>query len=101
MSSRATSSNVRRLHVVAAIFFATIVPITLRAVPIAASASEVKVPLAIDYLALDAALRSQIYTGAEQHAEFWQGTDPCQYLEGENPRFSREPDGTLALATDA
>jgi hypothetical protein len=101
MSSRATSSNVRRLHVVAAIFFATIVPITLRAVPIAASASELKVPLAIDYLALDAALRSQIYTGAEQHAEFWQGTDPCQYLEGENPRFSREPDGTLALATDA
>lgn len=101
MSSRATSSNVHRwLHAVA-IFCATIVPITTLGTPLEASATEVRVPLAIDYLALSAALKSQLYTGAEGRAEFWQGTDSCQYLEGENPGFSREPDGTLALATDA
>jgi hypothetical protein len=80
---------------------ATIVPIILIGAPIAASASEVKVPLVIDYLAMTAALKSQIYTGPGERAEFWQGTDQCQYLEGQNPRFSPEPDGTLALATDA
>ena len=66
-----------------------------------AFASELNLPLKLDYLALNLALKTQIYTGAGGRAEFWQGADSCQYLEGENPRFSRTSDGTLALATDA
>jgi Transglycosylase SLT domain len=101
-SWRAAASGFRRcLRFLDALIVATIVPIGLLGAPIAASATELTVPLKLDYLTLNAALKSQIYTGAGGRATFWQGSNSCQYLDGENPRFSREPGGTLALSTDA
>ncbi|HEX4208801.1 MAG TPA: hypothetical protein VHY56_00290, partial [Candidatus Binataceae bacterium] len=91
----------RRFYALAALIVATIVPIGLFGDPTASRAAELQVPLKLDYLTLAAALKSQIYTNGGGRAEFWQGSDPCQYLDGENPRFSRESDAALALTTDA
>ncbi len=62
-----------------------------------------RIPLTIDYLALGAALKQQLYTD-HGRAPIWNGDDRCQYLYAENPRFARagdnvklETDGSLML----
>lgn len=65
-----------------------------------ADAGEVKIPLTIDYVTLDAGLARQVYTGANERAELWQGADECQFLNAEHPRFSGADD-KLRLNTDA
>ncbi len=63
----------------------------------------VKIPLTIDYLALSAALKQQLYTD-NGRAPLWNGADQCQYFYAENPAFSRagdkvklETSGTLSI----
>jgi hypothetical protein len=58
----------------------------------AACAAEVRIPLTIPYLTLDAALMSQLYNAPGRRAELWRQSD-CQYLYAKNPRFS--PDRNL------
>jgi hypothetical protein len=66
----------------------------------AVSAATVKIPLRIDYLTLDQALRQQLYTGPGGRAEIWKGASVCEALNATNPRFGHE--GTAAmLETDA
>ncbi len=62
-----------------------------------------RIPLTIDYLALSAALRQQLYTD-NGRAPIWNGSDRCQYFYAENPRFARagnnlklETEGTLMI----
>ncbi len=54
-----------------------------------AFASEVKVPLTIDYLAIREALRRDLYTAPGNRAALWNGADDCQFLYAENPEFAR------------
>jgi soluble lytic murein transglycosylase-like protein len=53
-----------------------------------AAGQTVRVPLTIDYLALSAALKQQLYTD-NGRAMLWNGSDNCQYFYAENPVFSR------------
>ena len=62
-----------------------------------------RIPLTIDYLALGAAIKQHIYTD-NGRAPLWNGSDQCQYLYAENPRFGRagdkvklESDGSLMI----
>jgi transglycosylase-like protein with SLT domain len=66
-------------------------------------AQVVRIPLTIDYLALSAAMKQQLYPN-NGRVELWNGADQCQYLYGENPRFGRaadkvklESDGSLMI----
>jgi len=63
-------------------------------------AVEVTIPLNIDYVTLDEALKHQVYNAAGARAALWTGADKCQFLYGTNPRFERK-DGTLVLETNA
>lgn len=102
MSSPATSPKLHhQLAVIIAKIVTVIILLGLLGTAADASAAELKAPLTIDYLALTAALKTQIYTGPGGRAEFWQGDNSCQYLVGENPRLGRDPHGALALTTDA
>jgi len=63
----------------------------------------VRIPVTVDYLALGAALREQLYTDRGR-MPLWNGSDQCQYLYAENPRFGRagdqvklEGDGSLMV----
>ena len=63
----------------------------------------VRIPLTIDYLALRAAMKQQLYTD-HGRAPIWNGSDRCQYFYAENPRFARagsnvklETDGSLMI----
>jgi len=53
-----------------------------------ASASQVRIPLTIDYIALREALKRKLYTAPGGRAQLWNGADDCQYLYAENPEFS-------------
>lgn len=59
----------------------------------------VRIPLTIDYLALGAALKQQLYTD-NGRAPLWNGADQCQYFYAENPAFSRATD-KVRLETNA
>src|SRR5215468_11658587 len=61
-------------------------------VPLHARGAEISVPITIDYLTLNAAIRQDFYTGPEGRAELWSGVGPCQFLNAENPAFG--PAGT-------
>jgi hypothetical protein len=78
------------LWIVVASFFATLAP----AVP--ARASQVRIPLTIDYIALREALKHKLYTAPGRRAPLWNGLSECQYLYAENPEFSRAPAGSAA-----
>src|SRR5271170_2423395 len=54
-----------------------------------ARASQVRIPLTIDYLTLREALKRQIYTAPGGRADLWNGLDDCQFLYAENPNFAR------------
>ena len=69
------------------------------ALPVMTHAAEVNVPLEVDYLLLDAALAQKLYTAPGGRAQFFRGSDQCQYFYAEKPRFG--PHGTqLELNTD-
>jgi hypothetical protein len=53
-----------------------------------AFAAEVTIPLNIDYLILDEALKESMYTSPGDRAELWNGSDQCQFLDATDPRFS-------------
>ncbi|MGH7934720.1 MAG: lytic transglycosylase domain-containing protein [Candidatus Binataceae bacterium] len=62
-------------------------------------AAPVRVPLRIDYLTLDQALKQQAYTAPGGRAELWQGASVCEYFRAANPRFSHNGT-TVTLETD-
>src|SRR5271168_3609905 len=67
-----------------------------------ARASQVRIPLTIDYLTLREALKRQVYTAPGGRAQLWNGLDECQFLYAEKPEFSRvtEPgSATVKLET--
>ena len=75
-----------------AVRVALLLPISLpicTAEPATVNAADVKVPLTIDYLALREAIKRQIYTAPDGHAELWSGGDNCQFLNATNPDFTR------------
>ncbi len=70
--------------------------------PVAAR-QKLRIPVTIDYLALGAAMKEQLYTD-HGRAPLWNGSDRCQYFYAENPRFARaganvklESDGSLMI----
>ena len=70
-----------------------------------AAAVEVTIPLNIDYVTLQEALKHQVFNGPQANglddrAVLWTGADQCQYLHATNPRFSHK-DRTLVLALDS
>ena len=68
--------------------------------PVSASATQVKVPLEIDYITLAAALKRQVYNGPDGRAVLWTGSDKCQHLYAYDPQFSPK-NGALSLDTKA
>jgi len=64
--------------------------------PIPARASQVRIPLTIDYITLREALKRKLYTAPGGRAELWNGVSDCQYLYAENPEFSRAAAGGAA-----
>ena len=62
----------------------------------AARASQVRIPMTIDYLTLREALKRKLYTGPGGRAELWNGASDCQYLYAENPEFARATSGGAA-----
>ncbi len=78
-------------------------PTPIAAATSAAAPQVVRIPLTIDYLALGAAIKQQLYTN-HGRAPIWNGSDRCQFFYAENPRFSRagssvkmETDGSLMI----
>ena len=70
--------------------------------PDPARASQVRIPLTIDYIALREALKRKLYTAPGGRAQLWNGIDDCQFLYAENPEFSRAAAGgpaTVKLET--
>jgi hypothetical protein len=73
--------------------------IVLAALCTRSEAAIIRVPVEVDYLVLDAALKQRLYTAAGGRAEFWKGPDGCGYFYGRNPRFGRNQ-GAVKLETD-
>jgi hypothetical protein len=73
-------------------------PADAAASPTAPVAHTVRIPLTIDYLALGAAMKQQLYTD-HGRAPLWNGDDRCQFFYAENPRFARAGN-TVQLETD-
>src|SRR5579859_1574507 len=65
-----------------------------------ARANSVDIPLKLNYLVLDAALRASLFPNRDGRARLWQGESDCQYLDGANPRASRDRD-QIKLDVDA
>lgn len=66
-----------------------------------AFAAQIEVPVEIDYLVLDAALKQRFYTGAGGRAVFWQGAANCGHLYATDPHFSQAGDDVrLVSAAD-
>jgi hypothetical protein len=61
-----------------------------------AHASQVRIPLTIDYITLREALKRKLYTAPGGRAELWNGLDDCQFLYAENPEFARATAGGAA-----
>ena len=62
------------------------------ATPLAtASEHTLRIPLTIDYIALSAALKQQLYIDRGR-MPLWNGPDRCQYIYAENPRLGRAGD---------
>ena len=64
--------------------------------PARARASQVRIPLTIDYITLREALKRKLYTAPGGRAELWNGLDDCQFLYAENPEFARATAGGAA-----
>ena len=57
-------------------------------------AATIQLPLNLNYLTLDAAIKASVFTQPGGRARLWEGGNECQYLDATNPRFSREGSGT-------
>jgi len=57
-------------------------------------AATIQLPLNLNYLTLDAAMKATVFTQPGGRARLWEGGNDCQYLDATNPRFSREGSGT-------
>ncbi len=77
------------------IFIAAIVAIFVTR-PAPARASQVRIPLTIDYITLREALKRKLYTAPGGRAPLWNGLDDCQFLYAENPEFSHAAEGGAA-----
>jgi hypothetical protein len=83
-------------------------PITLSAVlgllaallPSIAWSTPVTLPLNFDYLVLNEAFKETVFKAQSGPARLWQGSNPCEYLEGAKPRLS-DSNGLLKLDADA
>src|SRR5271155_6100366 len=64
--------------------------------PSPAHASQVRIPLTIDYITLREALKQKLYTAPGGRAELWNGLSECQFLYAENPEFARATAGGAA-----
>lgn len=64
--------------------------------PAPARASQVRIPLTIDYITLREALKRKLYTAPGGRAPLWNGLDDCQFLYAENPEFSHAAEGGAA-----
>ena len=70
--------------------------------PDPARATQVRIPLTIDYITLREALKRNLFTAPGGRAQLWNGSDDCQFLYAENPEFSRATAGgpaTVKLET--
>src|ERR1039457_1673740 len=70
--------------------------------PDPARATQVRIPLTIDYIALREALKRNLFTAPGGRAQLWNGIDDRQFLYAENPEFSRATAGgpaTVKLET--
>jgi len=65
-----------------------------------ARAAQVNVPLNLDYMVLDAAIRQRLYTGPGGRAEFWRSPGDCGHFYAQDPRFSRHSN-TIQLRTNS
>jgi hypothetical protein len=74
----------------------TVAIVILSAAAVPARASQVRIPLTIDYITLREALKHKLYTGPGGRAELWNGANDCQFLYAENPEFSRANSGGAA-----
>src|SRR5882724_7567419 len=83
-----------------AVLAAIVAPVSLCGPATADSAAEITVPLTIDYLTLGAALKRQIYDAPGGRAILWQGTNDCEFLHSENPRFTQNGPTTVVLESD-
>ena len=54
-----------------------------------ALAVQIELPLNLDYLLLDAAVKERFYTGPGGHAQFWNDAGNCGHFYATNPRFGR------------
>jgi hypothetical protein len=64
--------------------------------PDPARATQVRIPLTIDYITLREALKRNLFTAPGGRAQLWNGSDDCQFLYAENPEFSRATASGLA-----
>ncbi len=51
-------------------------------------ATQLEIPLDVDYLLMDAAVKQQYYRGPGGVAQFWNGISGCGHFYATNPRFS-------------
>ncbi|MGZ3621280.1 MAG: hypothetical protein ACXVAA_12345, partial [Candidatus Binataceae bacterium] len=63
-------------------------------------ATQIIVPLTIDYLTLGAALKRQVYDAPGGRAILWKGTNDCEFLYAENPRFATSGAAMVELESD-
>jgi hypothetical protein len=69
--------------------------------PVAAQpTAQITVPLTIDYLALGAALKRQIYNAPGGRAILWKGANDCEFLYAQNPRFAASGPVMVGLESD-
>lgn len=54
-----------------------------------AGAVQLELPLKLDYLLLDAAVKQRYYAGPGGRGQLWNGDDNCGHFYADNPRFSR------------
>ena len=74
------------------------IALLLAALSTRAIASEVRVPITIDYLTLSEAIRHQLYTAPGGKLPLWSGSNDCEFLSAENPSFARA-DARVKLET--
>ncbi len=74
--------------------------VSLRSPAAADLAAQIVVPITIDYPTLGAALKQQIYDAPGGRAILWKGTNDCEFLYAENPRFATSGAAMVELESD-
>jgi hypothetical protein len=84
----------------AALFAAIVALVSLCGPAAADPAAQITVPLTIDYPTLGAALKQQIYDAPGGRAILWKGTNDCEFLYAQNPRFATSGAAMVELESD-